>query len=66
MTKTSPNFGCVTRRGNPRDLIYSFFCFVFFICWGDFLCRFRCSWPGDVIVTHLRSSSKGARRGTMK
>ena len=31
MTKTSPNFGCVTRRGNPGDLItrslFVFFCF---------------------------------------
>lgn len=38
MTKTSPNFGRVTRRRNPGDLITRFFVFVFVIRWGVVFC----------------------------
>ena len=43
-----------------------FFCFFFLFVGGFFLvCRFRCSWPGDVMVHPSLRSSNGARRGTM-
>jgi hypothetical protein len=38
MTKTSPNFGCVTRRGNPGDLITRSFLFIFLLFVGEFFC----------------------------
>jgi len=64
MTKTCPNFGCVARRGESWDLIARSF-FVFLFVGGFFVCRFRCSWPGDVMVHPSLRSSNGARRGTM-